>query len=259
MDNANSKKDLGLDSSQTAYDEKLQKRILGPTQTLQGWDKKIIQLYSEGYSYLGFRFSESGYLYRGASCGLRDLVVSECFGYYQGNRSVAALEQQLGIYFLTQDLSDAYAVARFWEIPHDGFIAVIKSRVFNQELEYGRAAVLGFAEPGVVFKYPFLTQPLSLDQIDYLIISANDYNAIYRELDRRVGASETEFGSALQLWKARGGLEKFIVPEVGLANGLSRSDFENAMQCAVAECGISSALPQPTTNYPSAENLLKQT
>ena len=258
MDNNNSKKDPSLDSSQTAYDEAPQKRSLGEGQCLQGWDKKIIQLYSDGYSYLGFRFSDPGYLFRGASCGLRDLVMSECFGYYQGDRSVSVLEQQLGIYFLTQDLSDAYAVARFWEIPHDGFIAVLKSKVFNQELEFGRAAVLGFAEPGVVFKYPFLTQPLSLEQIDYLIISTNDYAAIYRELDNQTGSFETEFGGALQTWKSRGDLEKFIVPEADSVKGISRSDFEKAMLCAVAECGILSALPQATVNYPSAENLSKQ-
>ena len=251
---ANHNGDSRMDSRQTAYDEDQGKHVRSTGESMHGWNDRIIQLYSSGYRFLGLRFSESDYLFRGASSGLKDFVVNDYFGHYHGDRSVTALEQQLDIYFVTQDLSDAYTVARFWEITNDSFIAVLKSNVFNVELDHGRAAVLGFAEPGVVFKYPFLTRPLSVVEIEYLIISPDDYRAISYELDETTGKSETEFATAIQKWKTRGYLSKFIVPKIDVNSCLSRSDYEKAMLRTVVECGISSAKPEPTRYYPSAKN-----
>jgi hypothetical protein len=232
-------------ANQTAYPDRRKARS-GAADRLSGWDPEIVRLFGAGHNFLGYGYSEPGWLYRGASRGLNEILRTSELGHFDGEQAVARLERELGVYLVSQDFSDAYSVARFWENSRDGYIAVFESAVFNRELHAGRAAVLGFAEPGVVFKYPFLTRPLALAAIDYLIVSPEDYAA----LDR------ADTGPALEPQTVRAPsnavLTKIISPAIGLEFRQHRASFERALTDLLASRGISSAVAVASANFPGA-------
>ena len=136
-----------------------------------GWHEKIDELLERDYAFLGYRYSKEGSLFRGISTGLAESLATDRWKPYGDNRPLCQLEQELGVYLLSHDLSDALSVARLWQNPHDAAVFVFPSACFNAQWEARRAAVLGFAEPGVVFKYPFLVDPLSLDEISTIVVA----------------------------------------------------------------------------------------
>lgn len=70
-----------------------------------------------------------------------------------------------------------------------GGIVVIPAGAFDEHYAAHNAAVLGFAEPGVVFKYPFFANPISVDQMAYLIIHQKQVDTLLRGFEKATPVS----------------------------------------------------------------------
>ncbi len=91
------------------------------------------------------------------------------FGHFGGRHDMSAVEQAMGVLFVTHELSDVVTVAGLRQPQPDGGILVIPAAVFNRELDAGRAAVLAIGDGGIVFRYPFLSCALSSTDITHIL------------------------------------------------------------------------------------------
>jgi hypothetical protein len=164
-------------NSQTAYQHNAHS-----SSTLEandhGWADAINRMIDQRYAFLALEYENSGYLFRGMSSGLFEALLDNKFWHYSGDDSGTHFEKELDILLLSQDFSDALTVSKLWKQKDDACIIVFRSEIFNQALKEKKAAIMATAEPGVVFKYPFLTQPLTLDDIEYLVVSIDLLKAI---------------------------------------------------------------------------------
>jgi len=137
-----------------------------------GWHAKIDELLSLDHSFLGFRYGDAGVLFRGLPSGL---AANLACGHWLPSTDpgpLGSLERQLGVFLLSHELSDALTVARLWEGHEDGGVMIFAAAEFDARWQNATAAMLGFAEPGVVFKYPFLVEALPLDAVDTIVVPA---------------------------------------------------------------------------------------
>ena len=131
---------------------------------------KIKSLLENDYAFLPLSYRAPGFLFRGLDSGINDGIRKGEFALNEGSHSLAALERELGVVLVSADFSDALSVSRLWEGHDDGGILVIPASTFDKHYIQHNAATLGFAEPGVVFKYPFFTNPIPINDIAYLIV-----------------------------------------------------------------------------------------
>ncbi len=178
-------------NSQTAY-----KHNAHPSSSISevnnhGWSDSINRMIDQRYAFLALQYENDGYLFRGMSSGLFDALLANKFWHYSSEDGGTNFEKELDVLLVSQDFSDALTVSKLWEQKPDACIIVFRSEIFNYALENKKAAMMATAEPGVVFKYPFLTEPLNLADIDYLIVtphlldtidSNNKLSAIISEL-----------------------------------------------------------------------------
>src|SRR5262245_8631351 len=80
-----------------------------------GWDPTIDGLRCAGYPFLPLSYRPPGCLVRGISAGLDAGLAAGRFASFDDSRPICRLERELGVLFLSQDLSDAVSVARLWE------------------------------------------------------------------------------------------------------------------------------------------------
>jgi hypothetical protein len=199
-----------------------------------GWADAVNRMIDQRYAFLALEYENNAYLFRGMSSGLFDTLLDNRFWHYSGDDSGTHFEKELDILLLSQDLSDALTISKLWEQKDDACIIVFRSEIFNQALKKKKAAMLATAEPGVVFKYPFLTQPLTLDDIEYLIISTNLLDAI--ENGKKSGAfnkmDDSKFSRFTSVVANIQAMDKLLVPEYTKENVpclISRSDLEKAL------------------------------
>lgn len=163
-----------LNSSQTAYQHTNAPSLFSTDEVNDhGWTNTINRMIDQRYAFLAVKYENSGYLFRGMSSGFFDALLNDKFWHYAGDERSTHFEKELDVLLLSQDFSDALGVAKLWEQKLDVCIIVFQSEIFNQALSAKKAAMLATAEPGVVFKYPFLVHPLTLDDIAYLIVSSD--------------------------------------------------------------------------------------
>lgn len=138
------------------------------------WHEAIDKLLAHRYSFLAETYSENSFVFRGISSGLLNALETKSFAYFQGSNELCLVEQVMNVYFLTHELSDALTVARLFEADaDDAAVLIIPSNVFiNAQKEYC-AAMLAIGDFGFVFRYPFLTSPISLDDCAYIIHKEN--------------------------------------------------------------------------------------
>lgn len=216
-----------------------------------GWDAQIDRLLAEDYQFLGFRYDGAGCLYRGVSCGLDTALIGRGLGSYDDGRPLARLEAQLGVCLVSHDLPDALSVARLWESgAADAAIYVFAAEVFAEAWEARRAAVLGFAEPGVVFKYPFLVEPPPLDRLALIVVTP----ALRRRYEGLLGEQfirpeQQPLRAALEEACASGLWERIVAPEAAAVQA-GRTQAESAVAGLLAARKLVSAVPQPTEVYP---------
>lgn len=160
-------------NSQTAYENNAHSSTYASTTKNHGWSDAINRMIEQRYAFLGLQYEQEGFLFRGMSTGLSEALIENKFWHYHGDDRGNLFEKDLDVILLSQDFSDAFTVSKFWEKKEDACILTFKSRIFNEALAKKNAAMMATAEPGVVFKYPFLCHPLTLDDIDYLIVASN--------------------------------------------------------------------------------------
>lgn len=176
-------------NSQTAYEHNAHGSVSDAQLKKHGWSVEINRMIEQRYAFLGLQYEENGYLFRGMGTALLDAILSGQFWHYAGDDRGNHLEQELGILFVSQDFSDALTVSRLWETQSDACIVIFKSKIFNNALTNKNAAMMATAEPGVIFKYPFLCHALSLSDIDNIIVSSEflaklSDNDILRKFDK---------------------------------------------------------------------------
>jgi hypothetical protein len=158
-------------SSQTAYEHNAHSSSSIGESNDHGWANAINRMIDQRYAFLALEYEDEGYLFRGMSAGLFEALLNNQFWHYSGNDSGSIFEKDLDVLLLSQDFSDALTVSKLWEQKSGACIIVFRSEIFNQALKEKRAAMMATAEPGVVFKYPFLTSSLTLEDIECLIVS----------------------------------------------------------------------------------------
>ena len=139
------------------------------TEAQCSWATPIGDLLAAGYSFLPVRYSDNGYLFRGMKTGTGYPMGQDHFGHFSSQNELSSVEKAMGIYFLTHELADAVSIAYNNSIGSNGFILLIKSSYFNDQLENRMAAVLGIGDGGMVFKYPFLSAPVPLTEIEFIV------------------------------------------------------------------------------------------
>lgn len=136
-----------------------------------GWPPVIGRMLEQGYAFLPLQYDQTGYLFRGMRRGLRAALLNNRFWHFATEAGAGRLEQGLDVLFCSQDLSDALGVARLREDSADAVILVFRSALFNAALKRKQAAMMATAEPGLIFKYPLLTFPLTVRDMACLIVT----------------------------------------------------------------------------------------
>lgn len=138
-----------------------------------GWDPVIGELLAAGYSFLPLQYSK-GSLYRGLRTGLKQGIAAQSLGHSPDNDETSRVERAMGVYFLTHEISDAVTASSLHENNgnNDNAILVISAGYFNRQLQAHRAAMLAIGDSGFVFRYPFVTGPIRLDEVDYIVTAS---------------------------------------------------------------------------------------
>lgn len=191
------------------------------------WAEPIDRLLAAKYPFYPCRYSDQGFLFRGIPAGLAANPGGTAFGHFDSDHEMAVAEQVMDVFFVTHELSDAVTVSGIYEDAAQSGIFVFRAERFNEQLDAGKAAVLAIGDSGVIFRYPFLTAPLSLSEIDYLLVNL----------------------SFLETASIPPGFEgKLVVMEN--PPGQSRSDFEQRLGHRLDSLGITPAAPIPSSAYP---------
>ena len=171
MSNRNDPSDAALN---TAYASNTRQHSRNPAPVFSGWHAKIDDLLARDYSFLPYTYSDTGCLFRGMSRGMSACIHAGCLRLSEDCGPLGALERELGVFLVSHDLSDALSVSRLWQAQPDAAVLVFPAAEFKQRWQDRAAAVLGFAEPGVVFKYPFLVEPLPMQSVQAIFVAGSD-------------------------------------------------------------------------------------
>lgn len=190
-----------------------------------GWHPKIDELLGLDHGFLGIRYGDSGVLFRGLPCGLAANLDAGRWLPSTDPGPLGSLERQLGVYLLSHDLSDALTVARLWEGREDAAVMVFSAAEFNRRWRNATAAVLGFAEPGMVFRYPFLVEALPVDAVDSIVVPTHC-----------------------------GGVTDPRVARPPAAIGAGRGDVERWILEMLESRGLCPAQPEATDRYPRRDS-----
>jgi hypothetical protein len=205
----------------TAYAYNTRQHSPYPAPVRSGWHSRIDDLLARDYSFLPCGYSDTGCLFRGMSRGLSACIDAGCWRLSEDDSPLGALERELGVFLLSHDLSDALSVSRLWQAQPDAAVLVFPAAEFRQRWEERAAAVLGFAEPGVVFKYPFLVEPLPMQSVQAIFV-AGSYD----------GSRKPGF---------------FELPAAAISD---RSETERYVREALQQRGVTAALAIETNRYP---------
>lgn len=127
-----------------------------------GWHEQFNSLLGQGYEFVGQTFAADGLLFRGMSQGFKGSMSANCFSLFDDSSPLVSLEHKLGVLMCSEQPRDALAVARPWLPDHeDAAVLVFRSEVFISRWQQRAAAMLAFADAGLVFKYPCLAESLS--------------------------------------------------------------------------------------------------
>jgi hypothetical protein len=190
-----------------------------------GWHEKIDELLALDHCFLGYRYSDTGVLFRGVQRGLAATLDAGCWLPSPDPGPLGSLERELGVYLLSHDLSDALTIARLWECPADAAVLVFSAAEFHSRWMQAAAAMLGFAEPGVVFKYPFLVEALPIHAVSTIVVP-------------------TQY---------RGTVDPRMV-NVPAQVGTDRFRLERWILDLLHQRGLSPAQPLPTERYPRRDS-----
>ena len=163
----------------TAYDSNTRLHdAAAESSTQTEWSAQINALLARDFSFIPYRYSASAVLFRGMSSGFGKALDQKLFGGYDDDKPHAQLEQDLGVFFVSHELSDAISCAHIWKPMIDAGIIVFDTALFNDAYDSKQAAMMCIAEPGFVFKYPMFCQPLALNVIRLIVINEATYETL---------------------------------------------------------------------------------
>lgn len=235
--------------SQTAYQYNAHSSVSDTKVNDHGWSDAINKMIDLRYAFLALQYDNEGYLFRGMSTGLFDALINNQFWHYAGDDRGNHFEKELDILLFSQDLSDAFTVSKIWEQKQDACILVFKSSIFNDALNEKKAAMMATAEPGVVFKYPFLSYPLTLEDIGYLIVPVD----LIDKLKNRIkpdGMDDDAFDKLLSIVDALQVSDKLILCDCEKEK-FDRSQVEKIIVESLVNRKISSATTVKNTVKPT--------
>lgn len=135
------------------------------------WHPRFERLLARGHVFLGYRFRIDGVLFRGMPSGFLEALANDTFWHTPDDMPLRSLERDLDVIFCSETARDALAVAKPWQNDGDSAVLVFSSNVFRTRWQTRAAAVLGFADVGMVFKYPCLAEPLRLSDVHCVLVS----------------------------------------------------------------------------------------
>ncbi|NNM01192.1 MAG: hypothetical protein HKO62_10615 [Gammaproteobacteria bacterium] len=188
----------------------------------RGWAPAVENLLAAGYSFLAERFDPAGCLFRGVYVNAQGAFVPGCADGAAAGSELALVEQVMGVSFVSHELSDALHGAG--QAPPDALaaIAVLPAALFETRRRQGAAAVLAIGDSGLVFRYPFLTDPPQPADCQLLMTCG--------PVPEGLRAAAT-------------------APIVALPTG-ARAEAERAAQAHLAERGLLAAAPRPCPGPP---------
>ena len=168
-----------------------------------GWDTPIEHLLAAGYSFIPGSYNRDGCLFRGIESGLRAALDGGYFDWFDGANKMSRVEQAMGVWFLTSEISDAMTVSRLHEQPTDGGVLAIPAALFHDCLNRGEAAVLAVGDGGMVFRYPLLTRPIATADAACIFTSPAFEPGVADDLEHRIvtltGSTKSELEQELAL------------------------------------------------------------
>ena len=198
---------------------------------------EIRRLLLNDYSFMPVCYQGPGVLFRGLEAGLGLACEKGYFGLNAGDHALAHLERDLGVLLVSADFSDAYTVSRLWESGDDAIILILSADYFFEQYQRHHAATLAFAEPGVVFKYPFLCNAIAIEDIAYFIVSGAGAELLNKTF---------EAGQNSQFESVR---DKLIVLD-NKHSALSRQSFKQHLQRCLDVREIVGAKTMHVEDYP---------
>lgn len=142
-----------------------------------GWHPSLDRLLASGHIFMGETYSDIGMLFRGLPSGLTQALEQDTFWLSDADNPLCNLERELGVSFCSEVARDALAVARPWEYSaRDAVVLIFPAAVFGQRWRERAAATLGFADVGMVFKYPCLVEALTWTDLYGLIVHPDSYS-----------------------------------------------------------------------------------
>ena len=238
------------ETAQTTAYQSNTRESLGLKTVQYARNDKIRTLLENDYAFLPVSYRAPGFLFRGLESGMCDGIREGKFALNNGSHSLAALERELGVVLVSADFSDALSVSRLWESNDDGGILIIPASAFDKHYSAHNAAVLGFAEPGVVFKYPFFANPIPVNEIAYLIIHRKQVDKLLNSLEEPAPASDSPDGLTKGgIVTASDLLERLIVidDDSSLTN---RHDLNKYLNECLSDKRISKATSIQVEHYP---------
>lgn len=230
-----------MESSQTAYQYNSTSHEVQTVAANYGWSAAINRLLAQNFAFLPLCYEDDAYLFRGMSCGLLKALLDNYFWHFNESLHVSRFEQELDILCVSQDFSDSYTYSQLWGHNPDACIVITRASTFNKQLHSRNAAILGMAEPGVVFRYPFFTQPLTLQDIELIVVSPLLLAAIkarcLHEVDERCRAEQhAHLDKVVQ--KMLDDNRLLVCPEI-----YQRQDLEHSLAQLLEERSIQGAKP----------------
>ena len=142
-----------------------------------GWHPTLDRLLASGHIFMGQTYTDNGMLFRGMPSGLMQALEKEAFWLSDADQPLCYLERELGVSFCSEVARDAMAVARPWDnSTSDGVLLIFPATVFRRRWRERVAATLGFADVGMVFKYPCLVEALTWADLYGLVVHPERYS-----------------------------------------------------------------------------------
>lgn len=136
-----------------------------------GWHATFNRLLGNSHVFMAQTYTQTGMLFRGTPSGLAVAVETGVFWHSPHDNPLCELERELDVIFCSEVARDALAVARPWQNgSKDAAVLIFSSRVYVERWQQRTAAMLGFADVGMVFKYPCLAEPLGWHDLYGLVI-----------------------------------------------------------------------------------------
>lgn len=199
------------------------------------WHPRLSRLAGAGYIFLHQCYAPGGTLFRGMGAGLIEALAAAAFWHFHSDRPLARLECDLDVIFCSEHAGDALAAARPWESASgDAGLLLFSSDRFVQRYHERAAAMLALADPGMVFKYPLLAEPLAWGDLDCVLISPQGLQRCQAAIagDTAAGLDETVC-RGLQALVAQGLFAKLHVVTATGREAWARA-AENCLRCPPA-------------------------